>query len=163
MLSSVEAVSAAPCPDDNRTPPRRNRGPLSSPPEHRERRSGTARQNIGNDDREHEPDEANRGNSRYLSIAPQHWCHRRCKLIEQIRRLVISSPTKPLAPMKAGVFDASQTLRPFEVRPTTTCHMHADNDCPTMTAGMTVGLSSPVASFGAHLPSLANEGRTARL
>ena len=44
----------------------RNTGPLSSLREHQERRSGTARKNIGNDDREHEPDKANRGKPQYI-------------------------------------------------------------------------------------------------
>jgi hypothetical protein len=65
--------------------------------------------------------------------------------------------------MKARVFDASQTLRPLEVRPTTMFHVHAYNDCPTMRTGMTILLSSSLASFGAQLPSLADEGRAARL
>jgi hypothetical protein len=87
----------------------------------------------------------------------------RRKLIEQIRRLVITPPTKPLTSMKARMFDASPTLRSLEVRPTTTFHMHAYNACPTVRTGMTIGLSSSFASLGAQLPSLANEGRTARL
>jgi hypothetical protein len=88
---------------------------------------------------------------------------RRCKLIEQIGRLVITSLTKPLTPMKARMFDASQTLHSLEVRPTAAFHMYAYNDCPTVRTGMTIGLSLSFASFGAQLPSLANKGRIARL
>jgi hypothetical protein len=84
----------------------------------------------------------------------------RCKLIEQIRRFVISTPTKPLTPMKTGMFDASQTFRPLEMGPTTTFHMHAYNDCSTMRTGMTIGLSSSLASFRTQFPSRVNEGRT---
>ena len=49
----------------------------------------------------------------------------RCRLIEQIRRLVITSPTEPLTTMKAGVFDTSKPLRSLEVRPTTLFHVNA--------------------------------------
>jgi hypothetical protein len=60
-----------------------------------------------------------------------HGAHRqRCwslrdRLTEQIRRLVISSPTKVLTSMKAGVFDASEPLCSLEVGPTAPSHMHA--------------------------------------
>ena len=87
----------------------------------------------------------------------------KCKRIEQIRRLTITSPAKPLTPMKAGVFNPSETLRSLEVRPTTMFHMHAYNASPTMRTGMTIGLRYSFASLRAQLPSLANEGRSARL
>ena len=86
-----------------------------------------------------------------------------CKLTKQVRRLVITSPTEPLTPMKARVLDATQPLRSFEVRPTTTFHTHADNTCPTVRTGMTISLCSSLAWFGTKLPRLTNEDRAARL
>jgi len=50
--------------------------------------------------------------------------------------------------MKAWVLDPSEALQPFEVRPTTSVHVDAYDDRPTMRAGMTIGMGSSFVSLG---------------
>jgi len=88
------------------------------------------------------------------SICPRSLRH---KLIEQIGRLVISSLTKPLTAMKAGMFDASETLCSLEVRPTATTHVDAYDIGPASRTRMTIGVRALLAALQTPFPSLMNK------
>lgn len=87
----------------------------------------------------------------------------RCSLIKQIGRVVIPTPTKPLASIKARMLDTPKALCPLEVRPTSTFHANASYGRSTVRARMTIGLGSSLSWFSTQFPSRANGCRATRL
>jgi hypothetical protein len=127
------------------------------------RRNGLTREKGKRGFREEETAERARRRGKAGNVdSNSNWAVGRRRPIEQIGGLTIPSSTKSLTSMKARVFDSPKTLRPFEMRPTTSLHMDAYHDGPTVRTRMTIDPGVPFASCRAQLPSLAYKDRTTR-